>query len=236
MKGSRLEKIKTKRATRQAGVYIILSIVIVVVMVIWGIPEAARLSGLLIRQDNGPALIDDIKPTPPIFSDIPESTSEDTVEINGFAQPGVEVSLYLNGELSKRILSDEAGTFSFRGIELVEGDNRVYAYAITSRGTESEQSKEYVITWDNTPPELTLETPSEGQVFHGERERIATFKGSVNEEGAKVYIGERMAIVQADGSFSLAYQLAEGDQEVMVKAIDRAGNELEQIIRLRYEP
>lgn len=236
MSASRLTRVKNKRATKQATLYIVLAVIIGFVMIAWGIPEIARLSGLLIQTDNGDQSLDELRPTPPIFSDIPESANQDKVDIAGFAQPGVEVLLYVNGTLHKKILTDEAGIFRFGAVPLTDGDNRVYAYALTSRGTESEQSREYSIVVDKSAPEVTLISPTDGQVYRGERERIAEIKGSVGEEGVKVYVGDRMAIVNPDGTFSLSYQLIEGEQEIVIKAIDKAENEAELILRLRWEP
>ncbi|MFZ2976177.1 MAG: hypothetical protein WA055_06150, partial [Candidatus Moraniibacteriota bacterium] len=78
--------------------------------------------------------------------------------------------------------------------------------------------------------------PKEGEVFRGQSQRITTFNGSVSEQGSKVYIGERMAIISADQKFSLTYQLVEGDQELQIKAVDKAGNENLSSIKLRWEP
>jgi hypothetical protein len=44
-----------------------------------------------------------------------------------------------------------------------------------------------------------------------------------------------MAILQPDGSFTLTYQLVEGDQDVTVKAIDGATNETDLTLKLRWE-
>lgn len=236
MERSRLTRVKSKKATQQAIIYIVISLAIMVAMIVWGVPMAARLSGMFIGSDNGTAGIEELKPTPPIFSDIPESTSSARVDLSGFAQPGVEVALIVNGREYKKILSDDSGTFTFPDVAVSEGDNSVYAYAVTSRGTESEQSRQYTITVDNAKPEITLTSPNDGQVYRGGNERLANFAGSVNEEGTKVYIGDRMAIVQADGTFTLTYQMQEGDQEVKVRALDRAGNEAEKIVKIRWEP
>ena len=81
-----------------------------------------------------------------------------------------------------------------------------------------------------------IESPKDGEIFRGQTQRIANFSGTVSEEGSKIYIGERMAIVQADGKFSVAYQLVEGDQEIQIRAIDKAGNENVSLIKLRWEP
>jgi bacillopeptidase F len=100
----------------------------------------------------------------------------------------------------------------------------------------SEQSKTYTIVLDTTAPTVTIDAPRDSEVMRGQTQRIVNFSGSVGELGSKVFIGERMVIVQSDGKFTLAYQLVEGDQEIPIKAVDKAGNENLSSIKLRWEP
>jgi len=144
--------------------------------------------------------------------------------------------LFINGAEYERKLVSESGTFSFDKVALTEGDNTAYAYTSTPRELLSEQSKTYTIVLDSTKPIATINTPRDGDVFRGQSQRIANFGGSVNELGSKVYIGDRMVIVQSDGKFTLSYQLVEGDQDIQIKVIDRAGNESISSIKLRWEP
>lgn len=233
---SRLERVKSKRASKQGLWLIIISAVLLIVMLFWGLPSLAKLAGNLISTDQTAQDEYELKPTPPIISDIPEATHSAMVNINGYAQPGIDVVMYLNGaELGKK-LTTESGTFSFSNVPIDDGENTVYAYTSTRRGLLSEKSKEYKIILDNEKPTITLDEPSDGEVYRGTSERIATFRGKVSEEGSKLYIGERMAILSSEGTFNLPYQLIEGDQEIIIKAIDKAGNETEMSLRLRWEP
>lgn len=233
---SRLERIRSKRAGKQGVRFLVLAIILVVITIFWGLPALARLAGNLISTDSTQVTKYELKPTPPIISDIPEATHSATVAINGYAQPGIDVVMYLNGAEIGRKLTSESGTFSFQNVPISSGDNSVYAYTATPQGLMSEKSKEYTITLDNEKPTVTLDSPKDGEVMRGTSQRIATFVGGVNEEGAKVYIGERMAILTSEGKFNLPYQLIEGDQEVVVKAVDAAGNESVTTIKLRWEP
>lgn len=236
MSHSRLERVRSRKAEKQGLTYLVMAIVLIIVMVIWGLPALARLAGMMVKTDNGPISNDEQRPTPPIFSDIPEATYSAQVKIAGYAQPGLEVILFLNGAEYERKLVSESGTFNFDRVKLEEGDNAAYAYTATQRDLRSEQSKTYTIVVDTTKPSVTIDTPKDGDVFRGQTQRIASFTGSVNEVGSKVYIGERMVILQSDGKFSLSYQLVEGDQDIPIKAIDKAGNEYMSSIKLRWEP
>lgn len=236
MNRSRLERVRSRKAGKQGVIYLILAVLLVIATIGWGLPAIARLTGLLIKTDSGPILTDELRPTPPIFSDIPEATYSAMVRIAGFAQPGLDVVLYINGAENESKLVSESGTFSFDKVTLTEGENTVYAYTSTARELRSEQSKTYIITVDVTKPNVAIESPKDGEVMRGQSQRIANFSGSVSELGSKVFIGERMVIVQSDGKFSLPYQLIEGDQEIVIKVMDKAGNENVSAIKLRWEP
>lgn len=236
MHNSRLERVRSRKAGKQGIVYLLLAFVLVIITIFWGLPALARLTGLMIKTDKTPFMSDEQRPTPPIFSDIPEATYSAQVRIAGYAQPGLDVILFLNGAEYDRKLVAESGTFSFDKVNLSEGDNAAYAYTATPKDLRSEQSKNYTIVVDTTAPVVTIDSPKQGQVFRGQSERITKITGSVNELGSKVYIGERMVIVSSDGKFSLTYQLVEGDQELQIKVTDKAGNEGNSSLKLRWEP
>jgi hypothetical protein len=236
MTNSRLERVRSRKAGKQGVIYLVLAVLLIIATILWGLPAVAKITGILIKTDDNPVMSDEQRPTPPIFSDIPEATYSAKVKIAGFAQPGLDVILYMNGAEFERKLVSESGTFNFDKVVLTEGENTAYAYTSTPRDLRSEQSKTYVIVLDTTMPVVTIDTPRNAEVFRGQTQRITNFSGSVNELGSKVYIGDRMVIVQPDGKFTLPYQLIEGDQEVIIKAIDKAGNEKISTINLRWEP
>lgn len=233
---SRLERMRSKRAGKQGVLYLVIAIIIAIAAFIWGLPLIARMAGLLIKSDTTQRTQLELKPTPPIFSDVPEATFSAKINVAGFAQPGVDVIVYLNGAEVGRKLTSDSGTFEFDDLAINEGDNEIFAYASTSHELMSEKSKSYTITLDTTKPTVSIETPHDGDIFRGQGQRITTFAGSVNEMGSKVFIGERMVIVSSDGKFNLPYQLVEGDQELPIRAIDKAGNESVMMLKLRWEP
>lgn len=236
MARSRLERVRSRKAGKQGIIYLLLAVLLIVVTIFWGLPAIARLTGLMIKTDDTTVISDELRPTPPIFSDIPEATYSATVRIAGYAQPGLDVILFINGQEVDKKLVSESGTFAFDKVSLSEGDNSAYAYTATAKNLQSEQSKSYTILVDTTKPVVTIDTPKDGEIFRGQSQRIITFNGSVSELGSKVFIGDRMAIVSSDGKFSLTYQLVESDQDIQIKAIDKAGNENLSSIKLRWEP
>lgn len=237
MATSRLERVRNRKAGKQGLTYLVVTIVLILITIFWGLPAIARLTGLMIKTDSTIKLGEvELRPTPPIFSDIPEATFSGKTRIAGFAQPGLDVILFINEAEYDRKLVSESGTFTFDDVMLVEGDNEAYAYSATLKDMRSERSKNYKIMVDLTKPVVTINAPKDGGVFRGQSQRITTINGSVSELGSKVFIGDRMAIVSPDNKFSLTYQLVEGDQDMQIKAIDKAGNENMSSLKLRWEP
>jgi hypothetical protein len=122
MSQSRLERVRSRKAGKQGVTYLILALTIIVATILWGLPAIARLTGLLVNSESNPIVDEELRPTPPIFSDIPEATYSAQVKIAGYAQPGLEVILYINGAEYERELVSESGTFGFDK-EGTEGDH-----------------------------------------------------------------------------------------------------------------
>lgn len=73
---------------------------------------------------------------------------------------------------------------------------------------------------DETPPEIVILHPTDGQVFE---RREVVFEGEV-EPGAKVYSGPYEAEVSESGAWRMVLVLDKGENTVTVKALDNAGN------------
>ena len=66
----------------------------------------------------------------PIIEDVPEEVRQSELELNGFGvDKNTKVKIYLNGNLSSEVNSNERGMFTF-SVSLLEGVNTVYAEAI----------------------------------------------------------------------------------------------------------
>ena len=153
---SRLYSIKEKRELRQASFLIVVAIVLLIGFVFWGLPTLALLVGNnLIRQTGQTQQEIEIRPASPVLTDVPESTREDKITISGYAQPGLEVTLYINAQERAKMLVDEAGEFSFVGVPLDPDVNEIYAFAYNpTNKLESEKSRVYTLIKDKKPPEL----------------------------------------------------------------------------------
>ena len=236
MASTRLSRVRSKRETRQGIFYLILAIAAGLAMIVWGLPALSQLSGMFMNPNTPTAQNYTIKPTPPIFTDVPTATNSATVSLSGFSQPGVTIELYVNGAKVNQVLTSDSSTFTFPSITLSSGDNEIYAYASSLHGVLSDQSQSYTISFDTTKPQVTITSPHDGDTMTGQSQQLVTFQGSVDKAGAKVYIGDHMVILNPDNTFSFQYQLTQGSQQIAIKAIDGAGNESDSTIGLTWNP
>lgn len=232
---SRLQRVKKKRETRQAGFYFLLAITVIIVLFIWGLPAFARITGLFFSDDE-PVISqnDGLRPIPPTILALPEATPSGRLTIEGYAKSGVDVVLYLNNSEENSVVVDASGSFAFKNVVLSVGDNLIYAIA-KSGDKESEKSKVYTVTVDNKNPTITVTSPEDGESYTGLSQRTAIIKGEVDDDVVSLRVGERVAILSPNGTFSVNYQLEPGEQTIELTATDKAGNQGSTSITLSWE-
>jgi len=153
------------------------------------------------------------------------------LEIKGSAEPGSTVTLFANSK-KVEILSNKDGDFSYK-FSLIDGENTLAASAKDSAGNESQKSPAAKVVFDNQPPELTISSPPDGSEFFGSRQRQVTIAGQT-EEGANININGRQVVVEADGTFSFATTLSEGEKVFTIKTQDAAANSSEKSLTLSF--
>ncbi|PIZ44296.1 hypothetical protein CO180_04460 [candidate division WWE3 bacterium CG_4_9_14_3_um_filter_41_6] len=146
-------------------------------------------------------------------------TKDATVDVKGWAQPGVEVEIYLNDSLVSTVLVDKNGRFEYTGMSLSEGGNTLYSFSIKDE-VKSGSSDTYTITRDSIAPILTVHA---SDVISEPTPHI-TIAGSVDEKST-ITVNEQRAILHADNTFSFDLSLSPGVTQIAIKAIDLAGNE-----------
>jgi hypothetical protein len=217
---------------------LILAIIFVTLAVLYyvGVNLLTNIGGFwsTLRGEGGELFkTDAVAPPPPYLSPLPLYTNSDTTTVEGYAEAGAEVTLFVNGGEVGKTIAEKGGQFSFASIGLNEGENTITATAKDGSGNESLESSTLNIVLDKTPPELIVQQPSEGQSFSGEDNRI-TVSGST-ESGAVVKVNDSQISVLADGSFSTNIVAStEGNIKIVVVATDRAGNESKVELTVSY--
>ncbi len=234
---TRLQRKREKESLKQALRYVFLIFLVMFLMIKFGLPGLIRLAAFIgdIRSSGEPIeKQDQLAPRPPTLNTIPEATSSAEIDLSGYAEAGTTTQLYVRGISVADSVVDNEGEFEFLGVHLREGENEIYAVAKDDQGNESDESTTYVVTMDKTPPELSLESPTNGDRFF-DNDNPITIKG-VAEEDVEVRINGRFIRTNSDGSFETTLSLNDGDNEIEVKAIDEAGNETNDKVTVNYTP
>ncbi|PIS12576.1 hypothetical protein COT70_00220 [candidate division WWE3 bacterium CG09_land_8_20_14_0_10_47_33] len=176
---------------------------------------------------------DTIAPPPPYLSPLPLYTNKEKVKIEGYAEAGSEVTLFVNDNEAGKTVAEKGGQLTFPAVPLNEGENQITATAKDGAGNVSLKSSVLKIIFDDTPPKLTVNKPKEKQQFSGENNKIRV--SGKTEPGVIVRVNDLQATVLADGNFTFVMLAArEGEVKLIITATDRTGNETKKEITVIY--
>lgn len=233
---SRLSSVEEKRNMRKAFLLAFLSLVFIVFLFFLGVPIFAKFATFMSnlgRSDKPIVLNDTTPPAPPQILLENEYTNQKSLEISGNSEEGAIVVITFNSDVQE-VVSDNVGLFSLK-FNLKDGENIFSAQAKDQTGNISQPTKVYTIIFDNTPPEIVVESPAEGSEYFGSKQSQVTIKGRT-EPGSSMTINDRFASVNDEGAFSYSASLSDGENAFNIKAVDKAGNEKEKVFTLRFTP
>lgn len=228
------ERFSTRRRRGGSGiVWGVLAIGLVVVMFKWGLPWfidiLAGPSGQKATSINQNE--DVVPPQTPVFSPLVEATNSATLMIEGYTEGLVAVDIFVNDAQVASTNSDEGGLFKLE-VKLSEGENKIQARARDGAGNTS-QSVVKTVNFDKKGVEITVDSPKDGSEVFGQSNQNVTFSGKVSKTDASVTINGNYVRLDANGNFNSIVRLNQGDNNISVKAIDRAGNTIEKIVRVK---
>lgn len=233
---SRRAKVEEKKNIKKAYLYVFLSVVAVCLVFFLGLPLIIKFAAFFTNLGGSDKPVDsnDITPpAPPQFETYDEYTNKDVVKIEGRSEEGALITLSFNGKETETVANSD-GKFSFE-VSLNDGENNFYAVAKDTSGNMSQETQINYITFDNKEPELSVDSPSDGDSFYGSGQRQINVKGSVDAD-SEVYINDRYVTVSDDGSFSYTTTLSEGINEFNIKAVDKAKNEISTTLSVNFTP
>jgi len=233
---SRLAHTQKKKNIRSAYFFVFLSIFAGIIFLYFGIPALANLSTFLSNlkgSDKAVQIDDSTPPAPPRFDSLPEATNKKTLKLKGKSESGAEVTIFFNNK-EEVVIADADGEFTST-LSLSGGENEIYAKAKDQSGNESHESQKIVVVFDQTPPKLSISSPSDGAEFYGSGQRQVVIEGETDED-TDLTINDRVVTVDSDGTFTFATTLSEGENTFNLKAIDLAENESETSITVKFTP
>lgn len=232
-KRSRLERKKEEQVTKKTVWLGFLTISILILIIVFGLPILIRFSILLGNTKSNKDTNNDnvLAPLAPRLVVPFEATNSSKIKISGFAESGSMVQLLKNEESVGKVDVNEEGDFSFDNIELSDGDNSFSAVAIKDKTGSSQASKPIIVIFDNKGPELTITNPAEDKLAVDFADFDIIGK---SEPGVSVLVNGKVAIVNDDGNFKFKMQLNSGKNDIEIVARDVALNETRKNISITY--
>jgi hypothetical protein len=209
---------------------------VIIVLVILGIfvfaPQVGTFFGFFSIHRNEAGYQPTAKPTPPVFSNVPEAVKDETISLSGRALPGTTIKLYVNGPQIGTSIAASDGVFTIADIKLSMGKNMIYAKASDDKGNESEMSEILDINYDKDAPKIEITSPKDKGTITNLNKRVE-ITGKIDEK-ATITINDNTAIQKPDFSFDFWLGVSEGSVKIKVTAIDMAGNKSDKEITVRY--
>ncbi|HOR01699.1 MAG TPA: hypothetical protein PKZ92_00315 [Candidatus Woesebacteria bacterium] len=233
-KRSRLERQAEEQITKKTVVLGLLTVILVIVLLVFGLPLLIKFSILLGEGKVKKSVEVEEKVLPPLAPRLVlpyEATNSATIKITGFAESKVTVELMKNQVSIGTTEVTENGDFEFDKIPLDEGKNEFTAVASTEKSGSGDDSKTITVVYDNEPPELLLTNPSEESLNIDYADFDIVGK---TEPGCSVSINNRITTVDSEGNFKLKWQLNMGKNDLEITSTDLAGNSTKKKISITY--
>lgn len=229
---SRLAKKEQKKLITQTALMFALVVFIILAFLFFVLPNIVRIAFNVLDSDPIAKSEDTVPPQVPILSAPVEATYSAQISLSGFGEAKSEIILVVNGnEADKKVIADD-GTFSF-DVALTEGENSIGTFSKDTAQNESALSKKYSVVLDTTIPTIEIESPKSGDRITLRKNQITTIKGKT-EPKARVFIDSRLVLADSEGGFQGSYNLKEGDNKIIIKAVDPAGNQSETELTVNF--
>ena len=232
---SRLTRKEKRRSLRRTFLFGFLTLILSLGLIFLGVPLLIKMAIFIgnLRGSYTPVEIEDtLAPSPPRLKPLPEATNSRQITIQGFAEAGSTVEIFLTGIKEEEVVAESDGSFLTSNLELTSGRNEIYAIAIDKEGNQSQPSGKLVVAYDDEPPELNITQPESAEVSTDEKE--IEIQGETNEE-VTIMINDRLVIVDVENKFSYSLGISEGENKIKIVATDKAGNETEKEITVKRE-
>ncbi len=232
---SRLDKKQDEEITQRTVLFGVLTIIILIVTLVFGLPFLVKVSVLLgeSKNKNSHQFTEKMMPPlPPRLLLNYDATNSAVINIRGISEPKTNVKLLKNDVLIGQEMTLDSGDFVFDNIILDEGENQFVAIASNEKLGSSELSKMVRINYDNVLPSLIMLNPSEDTL------KVDTADFDIigqSEKDVSVKVNNHYAMVDDTGKFKLKMQLNSGKNDYEMVVRDLAGNEVKKKITITYD-
>ncbi len=235
---SRLSRTSEKQNKRQALLFTIGIVVLLVILIQFG-PILINIFGNVVYTLRGgdksdTQVVGQELLQPPTLIGVAEATQSATISFSGVApDKGGTVELYVNDELEDEIVIHSKTDFQINSLPLKKGTNTVKARFVKGDKTSS-FTQDYVVSYLNDKPKLEVSFPNDGGTYTKADKNI-TVTGTTDPDNT-VSVNSFRAIVDTSGKFSYQLQLNDGENQVTIEAQNPAGAKTQKQLKVTYQP
>ena len=164
------------------------------------------------------------------ISSIPQATNSAKIIVSGSVLNFDSLVFYLNKVKVKEVDSP-SDIFNEEIGDLEKGENSIYILAKSKDSKTEKSTITYKVFYKSEKPKLEISEPSDNSTTSNQEIKV---KGSTDKE-TYIHINEMPVVVDANGNFEIAIRLKDGDNQIIAKAQDIAGNEETKTIKVTYQ-
>ncbi len=165
------------------------------------------------------------------ISEIPKATSSATVKIKGYAENFDKIRFILNSDEVEEEDLPKNGEFEEEVSGLKTGENEIYVLALKENSSKKKASEKYTVIYIKDKPKLEIKEPQDNSKTS--REEVSVI--GLTEKGVSLFINELPVVVDSSGNFKSSVKLKEGENKIIIKAINYASVSEEKTLTVTYE-
>src|SRR3989344_2693012 len=229
---SRISRYQQKKMMWQTLVFLLLSAALLSVFFFLLLPSIARLYTAFSPKSSITTTNDAFPPQVPIVAPLPEATNSAKLTVRGVGEANTSMLLQNNGSVAQEVRASADGSFAFEPIFLTDGNNDILVISRNDQQGES-RSQAQTVLLKTAKPQLSVTAPQDGAVFTRTKDQTVSVQGKT-DPNIQVLLNGKLLITTVDGSFTGTYLLSQGENTLKIQAVDRAGNIVEQEIKVSY--
>ncbi len=163
--------------------------------------------------------------------DLPRATNSAEIIVSGNSSNFETLIFKINNKTVKTQKVGNQDNFSETIGDLKEGDNTIQVVAKSTQSKEERESDPETVIYKKTKPKLTVSEPANDSTVKSQE---VLFKGETDEE-VSIEVDGAPAVTTATGTWESRVRLKEGDNTIIVVAVDEAGNEEKIEVKVKYQ-
>ncbi|PIQ72512.1 hypothetical protein COY13_03510 [Candidatus Roizmanbacteria bacterium CG_4_10_14_0_2_um_filter_36_35] len=165
------------------------------------------------------------------IDNIPTATNSAKFIVSGSVVNYDKLEFFLNDEKVKEVDLKASDNFSEEIGDLVKGSNEVFIKALSSDNKSKKSTNIYTVLFKQEKPKLEISQPNDKEVIS---QSETLLKGSTDKE-VFVKIDDLPVVVDVNGNFQTNLRLKEGDNAILIVALDIAGNSETKTLTVIYQ-